>query len=70
VKTSEKPVEMLRFDLEKEHQTLVNYRQRIRQADAMGEFAFGEVLREITAQKQEHLQDLADALGIDTPKIE
>ena len=70
VKMSEKPKEMLRFDLENERQTLINYRQRIRQADAMGEFALGEVLREIIAQEQEHLQDLADALGIDTPKIE
>ena len=70
VKVSEKPKEMLRFDLENEKQTLINYRQRIRQADAMGEFALGEVLREIIAQEQEHLQDLADALGIDTPKIE
>jgi bacterioferritin len=70
VKISEKPKEMLRFDLENERQTLINYRQRIRQADAMGEFALGEVLREIIAQEQEHLQDLADALGIDTPKIE
>ena len=70
VKVSGKPKEMLRFDLENERQTLINYRQRIRQADAMGEFALGEVLREIIAQEQEHLQDLADALGIDTPKIE
>jgi bacterioferritin len=70
VKVSEKPKEMLRFDLENERQTLMNYRQRIRQADAMGEFALGEVLREIIAQEQEHLQDLADALGIDTPTIE
>ena len=70
VKVSEKPKDMLRFDLENERQTISNYRQRIRQADAMGEFALGEVLREIIAQEQEHLQDLADALGIDTPKIE
>jgi bacterioferritin len=70
VKMSDKAKEMLRFDLENEKQTLSNYRQRIRQADAMGEFALGEVLREIIAQEQEHLQDLADALGIDTPKIE
>jgi bacterioferritin len=70
VKVSDKPKEMLRFDLENERQTIMNYRQRIRQADAMGEFALGEVLREIIAQEQEHLQDLADALGIDTPKIE
>lgn len=70
VKVSDKPRDMLKFDLENERQTLINYRQRIRQADAMGEFALGEVLREIIAQEQEHLQDLADALGIDTPKIE
>ena len=69
VKVSGKATEMLKFDLENERQTLMNYRQRIRQADAMGEFALGEVLREIIAQEQEHLQDLADALGIDTPKI-
>jgi bacterioferritin len=70
VKVSGKPEEMLRFDLENEKQTLINYRQRIRQADAMGEFALGEALRKIIAQEQDHLQDLADALGIDTPKIE
>ena len=70
VRVSDKPRDMLQFDLENEKQTITNYRQRIRQADEMGEFALGEVLREIIAQEQEHLQDLADALGIDTPKIE
>lgn len=69
VKVSSKATDMLKFDLENERQTLINYRQRIHQADAMGEFALGEVLREIIAQEQEHLQDLADALGIDTPKF-
>lgn len=69
VKTSDQAEEMLQFDLENEKQTLASYRERIRQADAMGEFALGEVLRKITQQEQEHLQDLADALGIDTPQI-
>jgi bacterioferritin len=69
VKLSDKPEEMLRFDLENERQTLINYRQRVCQADAMGEFALGEVLRKIIAQEQEHLIDLATALGIETPKI-
>jgi bacterioferritin len=69
VKVSEDPKEMLKFDLENERETIQNYRDRIRQADAMGEFALGETLRKIIAQEQEHLQDLADALGIDTPKI-
>src|SRR6185312_17139491 len=57
VKVSSKAKDMLKFDLENERVTIVNYRERIRQADAMGEFALGEVLREIIAQEQEHLQD-------------
>ena len=70
VKMSDKAEEMLRFDLENERQTLMNYRQRVRQADEMGEYALGEVLRKISAQEQEHLIDLATALGIDTPKVD
>jgi bacterioferritin len=69
VKMSDKAVDMLKFDLENEKQTIINYRQRIRQADALGEFALSEVLRKIIAQEQDHLTDLADALGIDCPKI-
>jgi bacterioferritin len=70
VKMSDNPDDMLRFDLENERVTILAYRERIRQAEAMGEFALSEVLREIIAQEQEHLTDLADALGIDNPKIE
>lgn len=69
VKVSGKAEDMLRFDLDNEKETIIQYRQRIRQADAMGEFALSEVLRTIIVQEQEHLQDLADALGIDVPKI-
>ena len=69
VKTSEKAEDMLQFDLDNEKETIINYRRRIRQADALGEFALSEVLRKIIVQEQDHLQDLADALGIDVPKI-
>ena len=69
VKTSEDPKEMLGFDLDNEQETIRNYRQRILQAEAMGEFALSEELREIIVQEQEHLIDLADALGIDAPEI-
>src|SRR6266567_1305361 len=69
VKTSNDPKQMLQFDLENEKTTIQNYRDRIRQADAMGEFALSEVLREIIVQEQEHLMDLADALGIEAPEI-
>ena len=63
VKMSENPDDMLRFDLENERVTILAYRERIRQAEAMGEFALSEALREIIMQEQEHLTDLADALG-------
>ena len=69
VKMSDKAEDMLRFDLENERVTIIAYRERIRQADALGEFALGEVLRKIIQQEQDHLQDLADALGIDTPDL-
>lgn len=68
VKTSEDPKAMLKFDLENEQETVRNYRQRIRQAEAIGEFALSEVLREIIVEEQEHEMDLADALGIDVPR--
>jgi bacterioferritin len=67
VKLSDDAKEMLRADLENERVTIANYRTRVRQADAMGEFALSEVLREILVQEQEHLMDLATALGIDAP---
>src|SRR5690242_7245963 len=39
VKISDKPEDMLRFDLDNERETIINYRRRIRQADALGEYA-------------------------------
>lgn len=67
VKLSAKAEEMLTFDLENERVTIANYRTRVRQADAMGEFALSEVLRGILVQEQDHLIDLATALDIDPP---
>src|ERR1039458_9048463 len=45
VKTSNDPVAMLRADLENERTTVGRYRERIRQAEVMGEFALSETLR-------------------------
>ena len=68
VKTSKDAAEMLKFDLDNEVETVNNYRQRIRQAEALGEYALAEALREIIVQEQEHEIDLADALGIEVPR--
>ena len=67
VKTSDKATDMLQFDLENERVTIANYRTRVRQADALGEFALSETLREILVEEQDHLIELATALGIDAP---
>jgi bacterioferritin len=67
VKTSDDPVTMLRTDLENERETVGRYRERIRQAEAMGEFALSETLRAIIVQEQEHEIDLSAALNIDVP---
>jgi len=70
VKTSKKPKDMLRFDLDNETETIGHYRQRVRQCEALGEFALAEQLREILVQEQEHQIDLATALGEDVPVVE
>jgi bacterioferritin len=67
VKTSHDPVAMLRADLENERATVGRYRERIRQAEAMGEFALSETLRAIIVQEQEHEIDLSAALAIIVP---
>lgn len=68
VKTSEKPKEMLQFDLDNETDTIRNYRDRVKQAEALGEYAMAEVIRDILIQEQEHQIDLAMALGIEVPR--
>ena len=60
---------MLRADLENEANTIRAYRERIRQCEALSEFAIAEDIREILRQEQEHLIDLATALGEDVPRI-
>ena len=69
VKLSDKPRDMLRFDLDNENETVRQYRDRIRQCEALGEYGIAEDLREIVRQEQEHQKDLADALGEDVPDV-
>jgi bacterioferritin len=67
VKTSEDAREMLRFDLENETETIRNYRQRVRQCEALGEYAMAEQIRQILVNEQDHQIDLATALGEAVP---
>jgi bacterioferritin len=67
VKTSARAEDMLRFDLEAETETIRHYRQRVRQCEALGEYAIAEHIRNILVQEQDHQVALASALGIDVP---
>ena len=69
VKLTDKPKEMLRADLDNENQTIINYRERVRECEALGEFAIAEDIREILRQEQEHQSDLAAALGENVPDV-
>src|SRR5664279_5138215 len=69
VRTSENPKQMLRFDLENENETIRNYRERVRQCEALGEYALAEQIRQILVQEQDHQIDLATALGEDVPNV-
>ena len=69
VKLSDDAVEMLRADLKNESDTIRAYRERVRQCEALSEFAIAEDIREILRQEQEHLTDLATALGEDAPDL-
>jgi bacterioferritin len=69
VKLSDKATDMLRFDLDNENDTVRNYRERVRQCEALGEYGIAEDIREILRQEQEHQMDLANALGEDVPDV-
>ena len=69
VKLTDDAKEMLRADLKNENDTIRNYRERVRQCEALGEYAIAEDIREILRQEQEHQIDLATALGEDVPDV-
>jgi bacterioferritin len=69
VRTSKDPKDMLRYDLENENETIRNYRARVRQCEALGEYAMAEQIRQILMQEQDHQIDLATALGEEVPDV-
>ena len=69
VRTSERAEDMLQFDLDAENETIRNYRERVRQCEAIGEYALAEHLRDILVNEQEHQTDLATALGKQVPDV-
>jgi bacterioferritin len=69
VKLTDSAEGMLRADLQNENDTIRAYRERVRQCEALGEYAIAEDIREILRQEQEHQVDLATALGENAPDL-
>jgi bacterioferritin len=66
---SDEPQDLLRFDLKNENDTVRAYRERVKQCEALGEYAMAEHIRQILVQEQEHQIDLATALGVDVAQM-
>ena len=60
---------IISLTLRNENNTIIAYRERVKQCEALGEYAIAEDVREILRQEQEHQIDLATALGIDVPDV-
>jgi bacterioferritin len=69
VRTSERAEDMLRYGLDQETETIASYRQRVRQCEALSEYAVAGEIRKILVNEQEHQIDLATALGEDVPGV-
>jgi bacterioferritin len=63
VRVSESGEELLRFDLEAENETIRQYRERVRQCEALGEYGMAQQIRAILVEEQDHQIALATALG-------
>src|SRR3989442_15108325 len=69
VRTSKDAKDMLRYDLERENDTIRNYRDRVRQCEALGENAMVGQIRRILGEEQDHQIDLATALDEPVPDV-
>ena len=69
VKQPDDAVTMLRADLQNESETIRAYTERVGQCERLCEYAIAEDIREILRQEQEHLIDLATALGENPPNL-
>jgi len=64
IKISAEAEGMLKQDLEGERDAIKRYKKRIRQAEALDEYATAQTIRQILVTEQEHEMDLMDALDL------
>jgi len=64
MEVSEDSKKMLEQDLRGEDNAITRYRERIGQAEALGEYGLRRVLEDILMQEEEHKRDIQTALGL------
>lgn len=64
MEVSENSKKMLEQDLWGEDNAITRYRERIAQAEALGEYGLRRVLEDILMQEEEHKRDIQTALGL------
>lgn len=64
IKTDVDAETMLKQDLKGERDAIERYKKRIRQAEALDEYATAQTFRQILVTEQEHEMDLMDALDL------
>ncbi|MBU0612517.1 ferritin-like domain-containing protein [Patescibacteria group bacterium] len=62
-KVSENAKEMLEQDLVGEELAITRYKERIKQAEELGEYGMRRILEDILMQEEEHRRDLLSSLG-------
>jgi len=63
IKTSMDSREMLIQDIEGEDNAIKRYKERIKQAEELGEYGLRRILEDILVQEEEHKRDLLTVLG-------
>lgn len=63
--TSTSTLEMLQQDLEGETHAITRYKERIAQAEVLGEYGLRRILEDILLQEEEHKRDLMSVLDDD-----
>lgn len=61
---SDDTVEMLKQDLAGEQDAVKRYKERVKQAEGIGEYGLKRALEDILIMEEEHSRDLSAALGI------
>ena len=63
-RVSDDTVEMLKQDLAGEQDAVKRYKERVKQAEEIGEYGLKRALEDILIMEEEHARDLSAALGV------